>query len=89
LHPGASFPKSWDFGSGLPEKLPWRIRSERGSEGGAGGGGGYAIEYFLNPAYFYDKTRFNEDGEVGRRLMTCIESCFPDQETQSRIIAQL
>jgi hypothetical protein len=49
----------------------------------------HVVGYFLNPTYFYDKTIFNEDGEVGRGLMTCIERCFPDQESQSCIIAQL
>ena len=43
----------------------------------------HAAGYFLNPQYFYDKARFNEDGEVGRGLMTCLERHFPDQEVQS------
>ena len=34
--------------------------------------------YFLNPQCFYDKRKFNEDGEVHRGLMTCTEMCFPD-----------
>ena len=38
----------------------------------------HAAGYFLNPAYFYDKTKFSEDGEVGRGLMTCIERMNPD-----------
>ncbi len=45
--------------------------------------------YFLNPTYFYDKTRFSEDGEVGRGLMTCIERMHSDPEIQSCIITQL
>ena len=49
----------------------------------------HAAGYFLNPQYFYDKARFNEDGEVGKGLMTCLERCFSDQEVQSRVIAQL
>ena len=49
----------------------------------------HAARYFLNPAYFYDKTKFSEDGEVGRGLMTCIERMNPDQGVQSRIISQL
>ena len=49
----------------------------------------HAAGYFLNPAYFYDKTKLSEDGEVGRGLMTCIERMNPDQEVQSRIISLL
>eukprot|EP00253_Pinus_taeda_P013226 PITA_13226 len=49
----------------------------------------HAAGYFLNPQYFYDKSKFNEDGEVGRELMTCVERCFPDPEQQSRVVSQL
>lgn len=49
----------------------------------------HAAGYFLNPQYFYDKSKFNEDGEVDRGLMTCIERCFLDQEFQSRVFSQL
>jgi len=49
----------------------------------------HAAGYFLNPAYFYDKTKFSEDGEVGRGLMTCIEKMHSDPEIQNRIITQL
>ena len=49
----------------------------------------HAAGYFLNPTYFYDKTKFSEDGEVGRGLMTCIERMNPDQGVQSRITSQL
>jgi len=49
----------------------------------------HAAGYFFNPAYFYDKTKFSEDGEVGRGLMTCIERMNPNPEVQTRIIAQL
>eukprot|EP00253_Pinus_taeda_P004109 PITA_04109 len=49
----------------------------------------HAAGYFLNPQYFYDKSKFNEDGEVGRELMTCVERCFPDPEQQSRVFSQL
>ena len=49
----------------------------------------HAAGYFLNPQYFYDKSKFNEDGEVGRGLMTCVERCFPDPEQQSRVFSQL
>ena len=49
----------------------------------------HAAGYFLNPTYFYDKTKFSEDGEVGRGLMTCIERMNAHQEVQSRIIFQL
>lgn len=45
--------------------------------------------YFLNPQYFYDKSKFNEDGEVGKGLMTYVERCFPDPEQQSRVFSQL
>eukprot|EP00253_Pinus_taeda_P035010 PITA_35010 len=48
----------------------------------------HAAGYFLNPQYFYDKSRFNEDGEVGRGLMTCMERCFPDPEHQSHVFSQ-
>ena len=41
-----------------------------------------ATGYFLNPTYFYDKTGFNEDGEVHRGLMTCIKRYFPNQESK-------
>ena len=49
----------------------------------------HAAGYFLNPQYFYDKSKFNEDGEVGRGLMTCIERCSLDPEIQSRVFSQL
>ena len=49
----------------------------------------HAVGYFLNPTYFYDKSRFSEDGEVGTGLMTCIERMNPDPEVQSRILNQL
>ena len=34
--------------------------------------------YFLNPQYFYDKRKFNQDGKVRRGLMTCMERFFPE-----------
>eukprot|EP00253_Pinus_taeda_P008626 PITA_08626 len=49
----------------------------------------HAAGYFLNPQYFYDKSKFNEDGEVGKGLMTCMEKCFPDPEHQSHVFSQL
>ena len=49
----------------------------------------HVVGYILNLAYFYDKTKFSVDGEVGQGLMTCIERMNPDQEVQSRIISQL
>ena len=49
----------------------------------------HAAGYFLNPQYFYDKNKFNEDGEVGRGLMTCMERCFPDPEFQSCVFSKL
>ena len=49
----------------------------------------HAAGYFLNPQYFYDKRKFNEDGEVGRGLMTCIERCSPDPDIQSHVFSQL
>eukprot|EP00253_Pinus_taeda_P021945 PITA_21945 len=49
----------------------------------------HATKYFLNPEYFYDKRKFNEDGEVHRGLMTCTERCFPDPEFQSNVFSQL
>eukprot|EP00253_Pinus_taeda_P002252 PITA_02252 len=45
--------------------------------------------YFLNPQYFYDKSKFNEDGVAGKGLMTCRERCFLDPEFQSRVFSQL
>ena len=45
--------------------------------------------YFLNPQYFYDKSKVNEDGEVGRGLMTYIERCSPDPKFQSYVFSQL
>jgi hypothetical protein len=42
----------------------------------------HAIGYFLNLTYFYDKTGFNEDGEVHRGLMTCIKRYFPNQKSK-------
>eukprot|EP00253_Pinus_taeda_P015102 PITA_15102 len=49
----------------------------------------HVARYFLNPQYFYDKSKFNEDGEVGRGLMTCMERCFRDPNFQSRVFSQL
>ena len=49
----------------------------------------HAARYFLDPQYFYYKSKFNEDGEVGRGLMTCMERCFPDLEFQRRVFSQL
>eukprot|EP00253_Pinus_taeda_P032254 PITA_32254 len=49
----------------------------------------HAAGYFLNPQYFYDKSKFNDDGEVGKGLMACMERCFPDPKFQSRVFSQL
>eukprot|EP00253_Pinus_taeda_P035984 PITA_35984 len=49
----------------------------------------HASRYFLNPHYFYDKRKFNEDGEVRKGLMTCMERCFPNPEFQSHVFTQL
>eukprot|EP00253_Pinus_taeda_P033588 PITA_33588 len=49
----------------------------------------HVARYFLNPQYFYDKRKLNEDGEVRRGLMTCMERCFPNPEFQSRVFSQL
>ena len=49
----------------------------------------HVARYFLNPYYFYDKRKFNEDGEVHRGLMTCMERCFPDLEFQSHVFSKL
>ena len=47
----------------------------------------HVFGYFLNLAYFYDKTKFSKDGEVGQGLVTCIEKMNLDQEVQSCIIS--
>lgn len=49
----------------------------------------HATRYFLNPYYFYDKSKFNEDGKVHRGLMTCMERSFPNPKFQSRVFSQL
>ena len=38
----------------------------------------HVARYFLNPQYFYDKRKFNEDVEVRRGLMIWMERFFPD-----------
>eukprot|EP00253_Pinus_taeda_P004553 PITA_04553 len=49
----------------------------------------HVVGYFLNPQYCYDKSKFNEDGDVGRGLITCMERYFPDLDFQSRVFSQL
>eukprot|EP00253_Pinus_taeda_P009403 PITA_09403 len=49
----------------------------------------HAARYFINPEYFYDKSKFNEYREIHRGLMTCMERCFPNPEFQSRVFSQL
>eukprot|EP00253_Pinus_taeda_P028547 PITA_28547 len=49
----------------------------------------HVARYFLNPQRFYDKEKVNEDGEVCRGLLTCIERCFPDPKFQSHVFSQL
>jgi len=49
----------------------------------------HVARYFLNPQYFYDKIKFNEDGEVRKGLMTCMERCFPNPKFQSHVFSQL
>jgi len=48
----------------------------------------HAAGYYLNPAFFYDKS-LNSNPRVTEGLFECIERMYPDHTTQASIIQQL